>query len=84
MPVLLALAAGLGGCAYVAPVSTPEPGFLLGLLHGFISFFTMILSFFTEVQMYASPNTGSWYDAGFVLGAILFYGGGAHRRRRRW
>ena len=81
----LALAAPLllSACAYVPPVATPEPGFLYGLLHGFIALFTMVLSFFTEVEMYAAPNGGPWYDLGFVLGFLLFAGGGAGSRRRR-
>ena len=68
----------LAGCAWMPPVTaTQTPGFLLGLLHGFLAFFTMILSFFTEVKMYATPNSGSLYDLGFVLGFMIFAGGGA-------
>jgi hypothetical protein len=56
--------------------------FLLGLLHGFIVLFSLIASFFTEVRVYAYPNTGLWYDCGFVLGVAMFFGGGAGGIRR--
>ena len=71
----------LSSCSYIAPVEMPiGPGFLIGLFHGVISFFTMILSFFTDVEMYAKNNSGSWYDLGFVIGAMIFYGGSAKSR----
>ena len=71
----------LSSCSYIAPVAMPVgPGFLIGLFHGVISFFTMILSFFTDVEMYAKNNSGSWYDLGFVIGAMIFYGGSAKSR----
>jgi hypothetical protein len=40
----------------------------------------MILSFFTDIEMYATNNSGSWYDLGFVIGVMIFYGGGAKSR----
>lgn len=71
----------LSSCSYIAPVEMPTgPGFLIGLFHGIISFFTMILSFFTDVEMYAKNSSGSWYDLGFVIGAMIFYGGSAKSR----
>lgn len=83
---MTALALLLAGCAYVPPVQAPSlPGFFLGLLHGFISPFTVFLAIFTDVQMYATPNSGNWYDFGFLLGASCILGGGgagAKRRRR--
>jgi hypothetical protein len=45
------------------------------LVHGFISLFSLIGSIFWDIRVYAFPNSGSWYDFGFVLGAGLFYGG---------
>ncbi len=74
----------VSGCAYVAPVDiSSTPGFFIGFFHGLISFVTMVLSFFTDVKMYATPNTGSWYDLGFVFGVMCVYGGGAKGSRRR-
>ncbi len=79
--ISLSLVFVLASCSYVAPVEMPkEPGFFIGIFHGLISFFTMILSFFTDVEMYSRSNSGSWYDLGFVIGAMIFYGGGAKIR----
>ncbi|MFN3169052.1 MAG: hypothetical protein ACE37H_18550 [Phycisphaeraceae bacterium] len=52
------------------------PGFFMGLLHGFLIFFSFIGSLFTDVRIYAYPNSGGWYDFGFLLGAAMFLGGG--------
>jgi hypothetical protein len=55
----------------------PEiPGFWFGLLHGAISPFALIASAFTDVRIYAFPNSGEWYDIGFVLGCAAIFGGG--------
>ena len=67
----------LASCAYQPdPTAYNPPGFLLGLWHGFIMFFSLIGSIFTDIRVYAFPNSGGWYDFGFVLGAIVFSGGG--------
>jgi hypothetical protein len=64
-------------------------GFWLGLWHGFISFFTFIISLFTNtVTVYEIHNNGGWYNFGFVLGVLIFFGGGGGvskttRRRHR-
>jgi len=47
----------------------------MGLLHGFISLFSLIGSLFFDIRIYGFPNSGSGYDVGFVLGAAVFYGG---------
>ena len=83
LPHVLFLAACLAvlllhGCATQPPLpSAPQlPGFLLGLLHGFLILFSFIGSLFTDVRIYAYPNSGGWYDFGFLLGAMMFLGGG--------
>jgi len=49
------------------------PGFLLGLWHGFIFPVAWLLSlFFSDVAIYAVPNTGGWYDFGYFLGIVVF------------
>ncbi len=58
------------------------PGFFKGLLHGFIVLFSFIASLFTEYKIYAFPNAGGWYDFGFLLGVMLFFGGGGASSRR--
>lgn len=59
-------------------------GFWAGLWHGFISFFTFIISLFTDkVNVYEVHNSGNWYNFGFILGVMIFYsgsGGGAYRK----
>ncbi len=52
------------------------PGFWFGLLHGFLIFFSFIGSLFTDARIYAFPNSGVWYDFGYLIGASLFLGGG--------
>ena len=56
-----------------------EPaGFWLGLWHGFIVFFTFIISLFkSSVGIYETYNTGNGYNLGFVIGLIASHGGGA-------
>jgi hypothetical protein len=75
---VLVLASVLAACAHQPPPSggAPLPGFLLGLLHGYISLFSLIASLFVEVRVYEFPNAGFFYDLGFVVGAFAFYGSG--------
>jgi len=80
----LALPLLLAGCAtQMAGVVKPEaPGFLLGLVHGFIAPVTFIVSLFQhDVAVYAVPNNGAWYNFGFVLGIGGFAGGASQARR---
>ena len=63
---LIASCAGPNPLTDTAPVEGESAGFLKGLLHGFISLFTFIISLFS----------GGWYDFGFVLGAMCFYSSG--------
>jgi len=51
-------------------------GFWSGLWHGFISFFTFIISLFTDkVNVYEVHNSGNWYNFGFILGVMIFFSG---------
>ncbi len=69
--------AALNSCAHQpAPEAYEPPGFWFGLLHGFLIFFSFIGSLFTDVRIYAFPNSGGWYDFGYLIGASLFLGGG--------
>jgi hypothetical protein len=86
--VLLLLVAS--GCA-PGPnqlVGTPDDGgrvagFWHGLWHGFIALFTSIVSLFADrVQVYDVHNNGNWYDLGFLLGLLMFFGGGGEAGRR--
>jgi hypothetical protein len=74
----------LAGCATQPAPSAPQvPGFFSGLLHGFLIFFTLIGSIFTDYRIYAYPNSGGWYDFGYFLGACAFLGGGSQARRKK-
>lgn len=82
--LLLALPLILAGCAtQMAGTVKPEaPGFLLGLVQGFIAPVTFIVSLFKpDVAVYAVPNNGAWYNFGFVLGIGGFAGGASQTRR---
>lgn len=82
--ILLALPILLAGCAtQMAGTVKPEaPGFLFGLVQGFIAPVTFIVSLFKpDVAVYAVPNNGAWYNFGFVLGIGGFAGGASKARR---
>jgi hypothetical protein len=65
-------------------VNEAPKGFLWGLLHGFISPFTFIVSLFKDsVAIYECNNNGGWYDFGFLLGASIFFGGSGSKARKR-
>lgn len=67
----------ISSCAYQPePMAYDPPGFFSGVLHGFLIFFSFIGSIFTDIRIYAFPNSGGWYDLGYLLGATMFLGGG--------
>jgi len=63
------------------PLAYNPPGFFSGVLHGFLIFFSFIGGFFTNVRIYAFPNSGRWYDLGYLTGASMFLGGGGASAR---
>jgi len=82
--LILAAVAILSGCATQSPEQIADPpGFLYGLFHGFIIFFSFIISLFTDYEIYAFPNNGGWYNFGYLLGVMMFFGGGGAGARRR-
>lgn len=73
--VLVALA--IAGCANQPPPTAYDPpGFFSGLLHGFLILFSFIGSIVLDIRIYAFPNTGFFYDLGYLIGAAMFLGGG--------
>ena len=64
----------------------PRPGFLLGFWHGFVAPISFVVSLFSEkIRIYAVPNTGKFYDLGFMLGISGFSGGifaGSKKKKR--
>ena len=59
-------------------------GFLKGIWHGLISPIAFIISLFNKsVNIYEIHNNGGWYNLGFLIGAMIIFGGsggGAGRR----
>jgi hypothetical protein len=52
------------------------PGFGTGLWHGLVALITLFVSFFNPaVQMYEVHNNGPMYNLGFLLGAVVLFGG---------
>ena len=78
-------------CAAACTASQPAdtgalnaPGFLLGLWHGVIAPFAFLASIFMDnVRIYSVPNSGVWYDLGFMLGIGGFSGGALASSKRR-
>jgi hypothetical protein len=86
----LLIFAAIGGAALLLaacatqppPQDVSPPGFFSGLLHGFLILFSFIASLFTDFRIYAFPNSGGWYDFGYLLGAMAFLGGGGAGAKR--
>lgn len=86
MAVVGLVMVALAGCApdVGVPAEAGAPGFWLGLWHGLISPITFVISLFAaDVGVYAVPNNGGWYDAGFMLGVSTVFSSAARRRSRR-
>ena len=67
---------GMFGCAtQPAPNAYDPPGFWLGLVHGFLILFSFVGGLFSDIRIYAFPNSGGFYDLGYLLGAMMFLGG---------
>jgi hypothetical protein len=74
--LILVVGLFLASCAsQPTPNAYDPPGFFMGLVHGFCILFSLIGSIFTDIRVYSFPNSGGWYDFGFVIGASMFLGG---------
>lgn len=64
----------LAGCASQPNVNSyGAPGLFSGLMHGFFLLFAFVGSLFIdEISIYAFPNSGGWYDFGFIIGIAFF------------
>ncbi len=85
-----ACTAGHNSLANLETADGDLAGFWLGLWHGFIVLFSFIASLFKEnVGIYEAHNTGGWYDFGFLMGVMMFFGGSqgggqkAYSRRKK-
>ena len=74
--LLLILVLGCISCAHQPrPESYDPPGFFSGLFHGFTILFSLIGSIFIDIRIYSFPNSGFFYDLGFLIGVAGFVGG---------
>jgi hypothetical protein len=84
--ILATLALTLTACIAKQSPSTVNPagpGFLEGVLHGFIFPVAWAVSLFTDkIAVYAVPNNGGWYNFGYFIG-VVFLGVGARSSKRR-
>jgi len=82
----IALIAGvvlLAGCATAPLAVEGTRGFFWGLIDGAVAPIAFIISLFSsEVGLYGVPNSGGWYDFGFLLGLTSWAGGGYAAKRR--
>jgi hypothetical protein len=77
-----------GYIAYVhvgaIPQNTPTSynTFIWGILDGFLVAVNLFVSLFRHgTTIYQFPNSGTWYNLGFVMGISSFFGGGYSSRR---
>jgi len=77
--VALGLIMILASCASQPDASnySSAPGFFSGIWHGLVAPIAFFFAIFTDVRMYAFPNSGNWYDFGFLLGLSAWAGGAA-------
>jgi hypothetical protein len=62
------------GCGFAGSEvysSYDPPGFFSGLWHGMVAPYTLVIRIFLDIKMYAIPNSGWFYDFGFLLGMVL-------------
>jgi len=81
--VALAALLLLAACAGQPMIEPGSRGFFYGLFDGAFAPISFLVSLFnSEVRIYAYPNSGLWYDFGFLIG-LTFWAGGSHAARRR-
>jgi hypothetical protein len=69
VPFLLLAAFLLAACASQPVVTAFDPpGFVSGIWHGIIGPLALVAGIFSDVRIYAFPNSGWFYDLGFGLG----------------
>jgi hypothetical protein len=82
--ILAACAPGANQSAGTAREHGAVAGFWLGLWHGFIAPFVLLVSLFkSNLNIYDVHNNGLWYNFGYLLGVACFFGGGGNKAARR-
>ena len=73
----------LTACATAPLAIEGSRGFFWGLFDGAVAPIAFIVSWFSDtVGVYGVPNSGGWYDFGFLLGLTCWAGGGYAARRK--
>ncbi len=81
---MVACTAGANPLAGETVEVVKSAGFLKGLWHGFIILFTFIISLFNDnVTIYEVHNNGGWYNFGFLLGVMCFWGSSGNQSASR-
>lgn len=79
LPILL-----LTACATAPPATEGTRGFFWGLFDGAVAPVAFVLSLFSDTTaIYAVPNSGGWYDLGFLIGLTCWAGGGGAAAKKR-
>ncbi len=63
----------LSGCTFAgdsSSLTSGTPGFLMGIWHGIVAPYSLIVRLFLDIKMYAIPNSGILYDLGFLIGIV--------------
>ena len=82
--ILAGCAPGANQSAGTAREHGAVAGFWLGLWHGFIAPFVLLVSLFkSNLNIYDVHNNGLWYNFGYLLGVACFFGGGGNQAARR-
>ena len=68
---LLTLTLIISGCASQPADNELGPGFFVGIWHGLVALPSVVIGLFTSIRIYNFPNSGYWYDLGFVFGFII-------------
>src|ERR671925_335116 len=81
---LLGCAAGPNQLKGTANQHDVVAGFWLGVWHGFIAPFVLVVSLFkSNLCVYEVHNNGAWYNLGYLFGLACFFGGSGNRAARR-
>ncbi len=75
--MMLSIFVVVSGCAHQASGETyyDPPGFFSGIWHGMVSPLALFFSMFSDIRIYAFPNSGFFYDLGFMIGVGSLVGG---------
>jgi hypothetical protein len=74
----------LTACATAPLAIEGSRGFFWGLFDGAVAPMAFIASWFSDtIAIYGVPNSGGWYDFGYLIGLTCWAGGGAAASKRR-